>query len=109
MNKEMVKGKLTKENSPFKSKHILEQEVHFKELHKNDSNYELIQYVKLCAEKLGRRPNKKDVVGFTYLKERLGPWHRILEMAGVKEKSKKQLEKEKGKKKTKRIKKFNKE
>ncbi len=94
MIKEEVKQDCIKENNSLKSKLILEQEDFFREQHKNDNDDELIQYVKLCAEKLGRCPNKQDVVGFTYLKKRLGPWHRILEMAGLKEKSKKQLEKE---------------
>lgn len=73
---------------------FLVQEEAFEKEHKADSDEELITYVRKYAEELGRRPNKRDVIGYTYLKKRLGPWHRILEQAGLKEKQSKQLEKE---------------
>ena len=73
---------------------FLEKEAEFAKLHKKDSDEELLEYLKSCTKKLGRRPNKADVVGYTYIKSRLGPWNRILERAGLKEKSAKQIIKE---------------
>ena len=70
------------------------QEAEFARLHKSDTDEELIAYLVKCSRELGRCPKKEDVIGHTYLKQRLGPWPRILERAGLKEKSQKRLEKE---------------
>ena len=70
------------------------QEAEFAKTHKRDTDEELIAYLVKCSKELGRCPKKEDVVGHTYLKQRLGPWPRILERAGLKEKSQKRLEKE---------------
>lgn len=70
------------------------QEAEFAKTHKRDTDEELIAYLVKCSKELGRCPKKEDVVGHTYLKQRLGPWPRILERAGLKEKSQKRIEKE---------------
>ena len=76
------------------SRMLLKQEAEFARKHKHDTDEELIEYLKCCAEKLKSCPKKNDVIGHTYLKQRLGPWPRILERAGLKEKSQKRIEKE---------------
>ena len=73
---------------------LQEKEAEFAKLHKSDTDEELIAYLVKCSKELGRCPKKEDVVGHTYLKQRIGPWPRILERAGLKEKSQKRLEKE---------------
>ena len=70
------------------------QETEFARLHKNDTDEELIAYLVKCSKELGRCPKKDEVIGHTYLKQRFGPWPRILERAGLKEKSQKRIEKE---------------
>ncbi len=71
------------------------QETEFAQKHRTDTDEELIRYLKECADEIGRCPKKDDVVGYAYLKQRLGPWPRILERAGLKEKSQKRIDKEK--------------
>lgn len=70
------------------------QEAEFAKTHKSDTDDELIAYLVKCSKELGRCPKKEDIIGHTYLKQRFGPWPRILERAGLKEKSQKRLEKE---------------
>ena len=70
------------------------QEAEFARLHKSDTDEELIAYLVKCSKELGRCPKKEDVIGHTYLKQRFGPWPRILERAGLKEKSQKRTQKE---------------
>ncbi len=62
-----------------------EREAHFAQLHAGDSDEALLAYVREVAAQLGRTPNKAEVVGFTCIKGRLGPWPRVLEKAGLKE------------------------
>ena len=73
---------------------LQKQEAEFARTHKNDTDDELIAYLVKCSKELGRCPKKDKVIGHTYLKARLGPWPRILERAGLKEKSQKRIEKE---------------
>lgn len=78
----------------YDSQMLQEKEVEFANIHESDSDDELVEYIRVCAEKLGKCPQKNEVIGHTYLKKRLGPWPRILERAGLKEKSQKRIEKE---------------
>ena len=73
---------------------LQKQEAEFARTHKSDTDDELIAYLVKCSNELGRCPKKEDIVGHTYLKKRLGPWPRILERAGLKEKSLKRTQKE---------------
>ena len=59
------------------SRMLLKQEAEFARKHKQDTDEELIEYMKCCAEKLKSCPKKNDAIGHTYLKQRLGPWPRI--------------------------------
>lgn len=70
------------------------QEAEFAKTHKRGTDEELIAYLVKCSKELGRYPKKDEIVGHTYLKVRLGPWPRILERAGLKEKSQKRTQKE---------------
>ena len=62
-----------------------QEEIAFARAHKNDSDDELLAYVRNQGKRLGRIPLKREVIGFAYLKTRLGPWPRVLERAGLKE------------------------
>ena len=73
---------------------LQKQEAEFARTHKSDTDDELIAYLVKCSKELGRCPKKEDIIGHTYLKQRLGPWPRILERAGLKEKSQKRTQKE---------------
>ena len=78
---------LTKEELELKraeSKERREAEEKFKEKHKKDSDENLLEMVREKAKELGRPPKKHEVIGFACLKERFGPWPRVLEAAGVK-------------------------
>lgn len=59
-------------------------EDEFTEVHKNDTDEELLEIVRKKAEELGRAPKKHEVPGFICLKMRFGPWPRVLEKAGLK-------------------------
>ena len=73
---------------------LLNKEAEFARNHRYDTDDELIGYLKDCAKKLGRCPKKNEIIGHTFLKQRLGPWPRIMERAGLKEKSPNRIEKE---------------
>ncbi len=73
------------------------EEEEFAYLHQNDTDQALLTYVRAVAEQLGEIPKVKDVVGYYFIKKRLGPWPRVLEKAGLKQKSKRREEKEKKK------------
>ena len=69
---------------------ILTEERDFSIKNKDVTDNDLIEYLKICAESLKRPPKRQEVVGFMLIKSRLGPWPRVLEKAGIKEKSQKQ-------------------
>ncbi|MGN1414021.1 MAG: homing endonuclease associated repeat-containing protein [Anaerovoracaceae bacterium] len=49
------------------------------------SDEELLDFIRARTKELGRPPTKNDVSCSFYFKQRLGPWNRILEQAGMKE------------------------
>lgn len=53
--------------------------------YKEMSDEQLLDIIRLWTEELGHPPTKNDVSYAFYFKQRLGPWNRILEQAGVKE------------------------
>lgn len=57
------------------------------------SDAEILDLVRNLTKKLGHPPRKQDMLCPWYLKQRFGPWHRILETAGVKPVSEKQQKK----------------
>ena len=70
----------------------IEQEKTFNTVMQNVSDEDLLAYLKKCYEELGRLPKRYEIVGFEMLKRRFGPWPRVLEKAGLKEKSEKRIE-----------------
>jgi hypothetical protein len=79
---------------------FLQREELFAQRHRNDTDEELLQYLRDMAKEQGRTPRKHDVPGFTYVKSRFGPWPRVLEKAGLKEiKEKKSRRKDRKKRK----------
>ena len=59
------------------------QESDFKNVHKNDTNEELIAYLRDCTNHLGRVPWQIEVVGGSYIAERFGSWDQALYAAGI--------------------------
>lgn len=47
------------------------------------SDEELLQLVRDFTEEHGREPTRKDLIYDTVLRERFGPWYRMLEKAGT--------------------------
>lgn len=52
------------------------------------SDEDLLEVIRQKAEELGHRPLKSEMELTWYLKERFGPWPRMLERAGLKSASK---------------------
>jgi len=52
--------------------------------HRGDSDEALLSYLQEEATRLCHMPKKEEVIGFAYIKSRLGPWPRVLERAGLK-------------------------
>ena len=63
---------------------LLKQEHEFEELHKDDSDKALLEYVIREALKLGHVPSEKEIVGWTYLISRFGSWNGVLEKSSLK-------------------------
>lgn len=55
------------------------------EEYQNKSDEELLDVIRSYSAQLGRPPIKAEVPAAEYIKDRLGPWPRALERAGVKE------------------------
>lgn len=53
-------------------------------IYMEETDEELMARLCRICEELGRLPKKEDVPGSYYIKQRLGPWPRVLEKAGLK-------------------------
>lgn len=60
---------------------LKEKEEAFANDHSKDTPQELIDYVKCCAKELGYTPAECEVIGGTYIAQRLGEWPAVLRMA----------------------------
>lgn len=60
-----------------------EKEESFPDLHAGDSEQELIQYVRRCADEMGYTPTVKEVIGGAYIAQRFGGWSAVLREAGL--------------------------
>ncbi len=58
-----------------------EKEKSFSDLHAGDSEQELIQYVRRCADEMGYTPTMREVIGGTYIAQRFGGWPAVLKEA----------------------------
>ena len=62
------------------------------------SDEELLQLVRAFTEEYGREPQRDDLLYDNVLKQRFGPWYRMLEAAGTRPVSEKYLEKKRRRK-----------
>lgn len=60
-------------------------EARFPEKHAGDTDGQLLEYLKSCADKIGRSPNRCEVVGGRYIAQRFGSWEAALERLGLPE------------------------
>ena len=63
---------------------LQKHEHEFEELHRDDSEKELLEYVLREALRLGHAPGEKEIVGWTYLISRFGSWDKVLEKVSLK-------------------------
>lgn len=63
---------------------LAEKQAAFAELHRNDTDIELLCYLRKCAREIGHSPNVCEVIGGSYLYQRFGNWDNALRMAGLK-------------------------
>ena len=63
--------------------YTLAEEQSFCEEHRDDTDEELLVYLRQCAAKLGHSPYKREVLGSTLLKERFYNWAVALTLAGL--------------------------
>ena len=59
------------------------QQESFAEEHKDDTEEQLIAYVRGFANALGRTPNAGEVIGGPYIASRFGSWNRLVSKAGL--------------------------
>lgn len=64
---------------------LKEKNEAFIEAHKSDTNAQLLDYLRKCAEDLGHTPHPKEVYGSNLLIERFGGWSRAIAAAGLPE------------------------
>ena len=62
---------------------LAQKQREFEVLHQSDTDAELIDYLRRCAEEIGHVPNACEVIGGAYLHRRLGGWDRALRLAGL--------------------------
>lgn len=53
------------------------------EAHRNDTDEQLLDYVRQCAAGNGRTPFEKEILGGVYIRERFGSWPVVLHLAGL--------------------------
>jgi hypothetical protein len=59
------------------------QELEWRRAHESDSDEELLDYIRRCADELGRTPLGREVQGIAYLQERFGSWAAAVHLAGL--------------------------
>ena len=62
---------------------LAEKQAAFEELHQNDTDAELLIYLRKCAAEIGHSPNACEVIGGTDLYQRFGNWDNALRLAGL--------------------------
>ena len=50
----------------------------FEQEHSEDSDEELIEYVRKCAQSIGHTPYKHEVVGAKFISDRFGGWGKVI-------------------------------
>lgn len=51
--------------------------------HQNDTDEQLLEYVRCCAQELGHTPYTREIVGGEYIRSRFGGWALMLTLAGL--------------------------
>ena len=62
---------------------LASQEDAFAQTHSQDSDEQLLDYLRHCAEELGHSPGYKEVIGWRLLEQRFGSWREALQKAGL--------------------------
>ena len=62
---------------------LAQQQREFASSHQNDTDAELIAYLRRCAREIGHPPNACEVIGGAYLHQRFGSWDNALRLAGL--------------------------
>lgn len=62
---------------------LAKKELLFAQQHADDSDEQLLAYLRQCAERLGHSPNISEVIGGGYIAERFGSWSTAIRMAGL--------------------------
>ena len=60
------------------------REAAFEEAHKDDKDWQLLDYFYQCSLRLGHTPRIKEIEGWKYLEKRFGTWDVLIIMAGMK-------------------------
>lgn len=55
----------------------------FPQLHRDDTDAQLLEYLIRCAEEIGHSPNACEIIGGAYIYQRFGSWDRALRLAGL--------------------------
>lgn len=58
---------------------IARQNAEFARIHQDDSDRQLLDYVRNCVQQLGFTPNAREIIGGEYIGNRMGGWKRVLE------------------------------
>lgn len=64
-------------------KSLLQKETDFAQLHRDDSDEQLLEYVRICSRKLGKAPHAGEIIGGTYIAARFQGWDRVILAAGL--------------------------
>ena len=62
-----------------------QEEQEFRTVHQCDSDAELLQYLRSCAQQLHHTPWPREIIGGSFLVERFGSWKRALILAKLPE------------------------
>lgn len=62
---------------------LLRQEADFARLHGQDTDQQLLDYVRRCSGELGRMPHAGEIVGGTYIAGRLRGWEQVIAALGL--------------------------
>ena len=54
------------------------QEQEFQDAHMEDTDEQLLEYVRQCAISLGHTPWPREIVGGAFIEQRFGSWKRVL-------------------------------
>lgn len=65
------------------SESLAQKEAQFAAEHAGDSNEQLLLYLQGQAQALGHTPRKKEIIGWSLIKERFGTWNEAVSRAGL--------------------------